>query len=167
MLTLHASTHFVLGNLCRAEREFEAAQQQYSKAQSVWLDCGQMKTHPFNGACLYKLGCVAFDIGDKDTALSVPNRSSLFISSLTTDHIHRKHLQEALVIAQLYQPVLSADHAPVLFKLSEVSESKGGARREDERMRNEARSLLSASSHLVTSELADEENAYDDMVYIL
>lgn len=71
MQKLDTSTHFVLGNLRRAENKFEGAQQEYSKAQSVWLDCGQMRTHQFNSACLYKLGCVAFDRGDKDMAMSV------------------------------------------------------------------------------------------------
>jgi hypothetical protein len=71
------------------------------------------------------------------------------------------------VIAQLHQRVLSGDYARVLYKLSEASKGKGGASREYERMRTEARSLLSARSHLATYELADDEKAYDEMVYIL
>lgn len=49
----------MLGNLHRTEGNLDDAQQAYKAAQTIWLERGQMKTHHFNGACLYKLGCVA------------------------------------------------------------------------------------------------------------
>lgn len=142
-----AYTHFVLGNLRRAGMDFDTARQEYSKAQAVWLDCGSMKTHHFNGACLYKLGCVAFDLGDNELAL--------------------KRLQEALIIAQLHQRILSGDYARVLFKLSQVSGNEGRAHWEDERRRNKARSLRSATGHGATNDSPEDEKSYDEMVYIL
>lgn len=68
-LTSLASTYFVLGNLSRAEGDLARSQQEYSRAQQVWLEKGQMRTHHFNGACMYKLGCVAFDRGDTESAM--------------------------------------------------------------------------------------------------
>lgn len=71
------------------------------------------------------------------------------------------------MIAKPHQRFLSGDYARVLFKLSEVSQGQGEARWEYERIRTEARSLLSTRSRLATHELVDDEKAYDKMVYIL
>lgn len=67
--THNSSTHFVLGNVNRAEKNFNDAGKEYRTAQRVWLAKGQMRARHFNGACIYKLGCVAFDQEDTESAM--------------------------------------------------------------------------------------------------
>ena len=43
-------------------------------AKDVWLSCGGYVTHHFNGACEYKLGCVAADMEDYALAMYVINQ---------------------------------------------------------------------------------------------
>jgi hypothetical protein len=66
---LHSSTLFVLGNLERGKKDFAAARAAYTRAQGVWISGAKIKTHHFSGACMYKLGCVADDLGNEDEAM--------------------------------------------------------------------------------------------------
>lgn len=47
------------------------ARKQFSMAQNVWIERGQLRTHHFNGACVYKLGCIALELEDIDAAMFV------------------------------------------------------------------------------------------------
>jgi hypothetical protein len=72
--TCFHSTLFVQATLKRQTGNFEAAIHDLTIAQSIWLSAGKKdaqgnwtmsggkQLHHFNAACLYKLGCVAFDI---------------------------------------------------------------------------------------------------------
>jgi hypothetical protein len=68
LLTGTLSTLFSLGCLERRQQHLIDAQNMYENAQEVWLKGGKMKTHHFNGACTYKLGCMAYELGDPDKA---------------------------------------------------------------------------------------------------
>lgn len=143
-----AYTYFVRGNIGRAEGDFARAQEEYTQAHRVWLEKGLVRTHHFNGACLYKLGCVAFDQDDSVSAI--------------------KHLQESLVIAKLHQNVLVADYARVLRKLSVVLRRQPGHEAEAEAWREEAEAI--ARVRLGVQEgacIANDEQTYDELVYIL
>ncbi|KAJ6780996.1 hypothetical protein PWT90_09037 [Aphanocladium album] len=143
-----AYTYFVRGNIGRAEGDFARAREEYTHAQRVWLDKGLILTHHFNGACLYKLGCVAFDQDDSVSAI--------------------KHLRESLVIAKLHQNVLVGDYARVLHKLSVIMRRQPGHEEEADAWREEAEALARVSLGLQEGAcVADDEQTYDKLVYIL
>ncbi|OAA57162.1 Tetratricopeptide-like helical [Cordyceps fumosorosea ARSEF 2679] len=58
---MRAYEHFRLGNLARRVEEFEKAHEEYANARQLWRHGTRLDTHHFHGACLYKLGCVACD----------------------------------------------------------------------------------------------------------
>ena len=39
------------------------------EAQNLWLKGDQMRSDPFNGACMYRLGCTALDRGQLEAAV--------------------------------------------------------------------------------------------------
>ncbi len=61
----------MVGNLERSEGNFEKAREVFKEAQILWLERGNTLTHLFDGACLFKLGCVAYDLGDKEAVMFV------------------------------------------------------------------------------------------------
>ena len=63
------STHFALGNLDRHDRKYEAAEAHFMEAQNAWLKGDQLRTAPFNAACMYRLGCAALDQGKLEAAV--------------------------------------------------------------------------------------------------
>jgi hypothetical protein len=63
------SAHFGLGNVERHDRNYEKAEAHFMEAQNVWLKGDQMRSAPFYGACLYRLGCVALDKGSVEAAV--------------------------------------------------------------------------------------------------
>ena len=56
-------------NLYRKEAAAEMAKEEFLNAQNAWLKSSQLVTHHFNGACEYKLGCVAVDQREYKIAL--------------------------------------------------------------------------------------------------
>ncbi|KAM7186416.1 hypothetical protein V8F33_011809 [Rhypophila sp. PSN 637] len=64
-----AYTLFVKGTLYRRSEDHQAAEEAYCEAQKAWLQGGNLQTHHFNGACMYKLGCVADDVGESEKAM--------------------------------------------------------------------------------------------------
>ncbi|KAK4206659.1 hypothetical protein QBC37DRAFT_476860 [Rhypophila decipiens] len=175
-----AYTFFVLGTLSRRSKEYPTAAQAYYKAQKMWLQGGNrdLQTHHFNGACMYKLGCVADDLGESEIAI--------------------RHLHKALVVAKLKKADMAGDYARVVFKLSRVLEKMPGYEKEaadlaaealfirmarsltvsgdegqDQPPSDSSLGLLTASSQdsgtglEERSSSIDEEKPYDDMVYIM
>lgn len=57
--------HFVLGTIDRHERQFDAAESQFMTSQIL----DNMRSHPVNGACVYRLGCIALDKGKIGAAM--------------------------------------------------------------------------------------------------
>lgn len=48
---------------------FEAAEAHFMEAQNLWLKGDQLRTDPFNAACVYRLGCVALEQGKVEAAV--------------------------------------------------------------------------------------------------
>ncbi|KAM3514475.1 hypothetical protein MY11210_001919 [Beauveria gryllotalpidicola] len=142
------STYFVRGNVSRAERNLDGAQDEFLHAQQVWLKGGQMANHHFIGACLYKLGCVALDAGDVELSI--------------------RNLEKSLEIATLYRDVLQGDYARVLYKLSVALSSDGFDDGEAERRIREAEAIARTCLGLKeNAAFVNEERTYDGLVYIL
>ncbi|KAM7219457.1 hypothetical protein V8F06_005191 [Rhypophila decipiens] len=167
-------------NIGRRSKEYPTAAQAYYKAQKMWLQGGNrdLQTPHFNGACMYKLGCVADDLGESEIAI--------------------RHLHKALVVAKLKKADMAGDYARVVFKLSRVLEKQPGYEKEaadlaaealfirmarsltvsgdegqDQPPPDSSLGLLTASSQESGTGLEersssiDEEKPYDDMVYIM
>ncbi|KAH8710019.1 hypothetical protein GQ44DRAFT_752583 [Phaeosphaeriaceae sp. PMI808] len=131
-----AYTQFALACLHHKERNLGQA-----RSRSI-------TTHRFNGACMFKLGCVAFELGEKEEAI--------------------KYLRESLVVAQLHKVVMRGDYARVLHKLSEVLAEESHAQIEALAFEEEAAQMLSRRKEQYQSALtvgAGED--YDNLVYIL
>ncbi|RSL45339.1 hypothetical protein CEP54_014315 [Fusarium duplospermum] len=163
-----AFTLFVQGTLERRQGNLEASKEAYTEAQQVWILGGKLKTHHFNGACMYKLGCISMDLGDKDKAM--------------------EHLRAALVVAKLKEEVMAGDYARVLHKLSVLLNTLVGSEVESAEMAAKALRIQremtrdnsinfkeegrGARSALAT-EMGDlglddsDEKRYDELVYIL
>jgi hypothetical protein len=39
------------------------------EAQNLWRKGDQLRSDPFNGACMYRLGCTALDRGELEAAM--------------------------------------------------------------------------------------------------
>ncbi len=63
------STHFALGTVDRVERKYEPAEAHFMEALNLWVNGNQMRSDPFNGACMYRLGCIALDRGQLEAAM--------------------------------------------------------------------------------------------------
>lgn len=63
------STHFALGTLDRHDRNLGSAEAHFMEAQNLWLKGDQLRTDPFNAACMYRMGCVALDQGKLEAAV--------------------------------------------------------------------------------------------------
>jgi hypothetical protein len=55
--------------LDRLARNFDAAESHYMEAQNKWLTGENLRSDPFNGAIMHRLGCVALDQGKVETAM--------------------------------------------------------------------------------------------------
>ena len=61
---------YALGTLERRERNFESAEALFMEAQNKWLGYGgSIRTDPFNGAMMYKIGCTTLDQGKVEAAV--------------------------------------------------------------------------------------------------
>lgn len=65
------STHFALGTLDRHDRMYDSAE-----AQNLWTKGDQLRTDPFNAACMYRMGCVALDQFKVEAAVCVKPTSN-------------------------------------------------------------------------------------------
>ncbi len=65
------SVHYALGNVDRSDGEYDAAESHFMEAQNLWLKGDQMRSDPFNGSCMYRLGCVALNKGSVEAAVYV------------------------------------------------------------------------------------------------
>ncbi len=77
---------------------------------------------------------------------------------------HSKHLRDAMEITQMRKHTMIAEHARVLFKLSEALEQDPRSGEEARRMREDAELLLQqCAPHAVNTGL---ESTYDTLILI-
>ncbi|KUJ22180.1 uncharacterized protein LY89DRAFT_778484 [Mollisia scopiformis] len=136
--------HFGLGLVDRHNIDFESAGTHFLEAQNLWLKGDQMRTNPFNAGCMYHLGCVALDRGKVESAV--------------------RHLRDALTITQMRTHIMMAEHARVLFKLSEALEQEPRHGEEAQLMREEAERLLRLRSPNEVN--PGSECTYDSLILI-
>ncbi|KAI0872529.1 hypothetical protein GGS24DRAFT_467087 [Hypoxylon argillaceum] len=143
-----AYTRFVVASVFRAEGKLMEARSEYIAAQESFLHGGKLQTHHFNAACMYKIGCVALQQGDRDEACS--------------------QLGKALVVAKLHSVVMVGAYARILYKLSEVIRFDPMRRFEADEKLDEAETILSTQRGILgyTDNMSGEE-AYDSLVYVL
>ncbi|KAF2259245.1 NB-ARC and TPR domain protein [Lojkania enalia] len=115
-------THFGLGTVERRDMNFESAEAHFMEAQNLWLKGNQMRSDPFNAACMYRLGCTSLDQGHIEAAV--------------------KHLRDALVVTEMRKHNMVAEHMRCLFKLSEALEQEPREVDEARRLREDAEYLL-------------------------
>ncbi|KAI1131412.1 hypothetical protein F5Y10DRAFT_286779 [Nemania abortiva] len=139
-----ALVHFSLGNIERYDRNYEAAEAHYMKAQNLWLEGGKMRSDPFSASCMYRLGCTALDRGTVEAAI--------------------KHLRDALVVTEMRKANMVAEHARVLFKLSKALEQNPRNKEEARRKRDEAEHLLNLPDP--NADNPGEDSIYDSLVCI-
>ncbi|PVH86783.1 NB-ARC and TPR domain protein [Cadophora sp. DSE1049] len=139
-----AGAHFGLGLVDRHNIDFESAETHFLEAQNLWLKGDQMRTNPFNAGCMYRLGCVAMDRGKVESAV--------------------RYLRDALTITQMRPHITMAEHARVLFKLSEALEQEPRHREEAQLMREEAERLLRLRSPNAVN--PGSECTYDSLILI-
>ncbi|KAK0100616.1 hypothetical protein ONS95_007071 [Cadophora gregata] len=103
-----------------------------------------MRTHPFNAGCLYRLGCVALDCGKVESAV--------------------RYLRDALAITQMRTHLMMAEHARVLFKLSEALEQELRHEEEAQALLEEAERLLRLRNPNAGN--PGSEGTYDSLILI-
>ncbi|KAK0110117.1 hypothetical protein ONS95_002772 [Cadophora gregata] len=140
-----AYTHFNLGTVDRHEHQMESAEAHFMEAQNLWGKGDQLRTDPFNAACMYRLGCVSLDQGKLEAAV--------------------KHLKDAMLITEMRKHNMVAEHARTIFKLSEALEQEPREVAEASRLRQEAERLLRLREP--TAKEPGKEGTYDSMVNIL
>ncbi|KAL9044436.1 MAG: hypothetical protein Q9214_002424, partial [Letrouitia sp. 1 TL-2023] len=117
-----AYTYFALGTIDRFDQKLESAEAHFMQAQNLWVKGDQLRTHPFNAACMYKMGCMTLDQGKLEAAV--------------------KHLRDAMALTSMRKTTLLAEHARCVFKLSEALEQEPRDEKEASRLREEAERLL-------------------------
>jgi len=140
-----AYTHFALGSVERIDRNFDSAEAHFMEAQNLWLKGDQLRTDPFNAACMYRLGCTALDQGKLEAAV--------------------KHLRDAMVVTEMRKSNMIAEHVRCMFKLSEALEQEPRGEQEATRLREEAERLL--RYRLPDTKEPGLERTYDTLVNIL
>ncbi|OTA54814.1 Tetratricopeptide-like helical [Hypoxylon sp. EC38] len=139
-----AYTHFGLGTVDRYDRNYEQAECDFIEAQNLWLKGDQMRSSPFNGACMYRLGCTALDRGQLEAAI--------------------KHFRDALVVTEMHKSSMVPEYTRCLFKLSEALEQDLRSGAEARRMRDEAERLL--LRRVPNAGDPGKESTYDNLVCI-
>ncbi|TVY82554.1 hypothetical protein LSUE1_G002863 [Lachnellula suecica] len=140
-----AYTHFSLGTIDRHNRKLDSAEAHFMEAQNLWGKGDQLRTDPFNAACMYRLGCTALDQGKVEAAV--------------------KHLKDAMVLTEMRKASMVAEHARTIFKLAEALEQEPREAKEAARLRQEAEHLLYLRDP--NSKNSGVEHAYDSLVNIL
>ncbi|KAI0099689.1 Tetratricopeptide-like helical [Nemania sp. FL0031] len=140
-----AYTHFAVGTIDRHGRNFEAAEAHFMEAQNSWLEGNQLRTDPFNAACMYRLGCNALDQGKLEAAV--------------------KHLQDARYITEMRKDQMVAEHMRCLFKLSEALEQEPRGEGQARRLRETAEQLL--RQRVPQADFPGLAATYDQLVNIL
>ncbi|KAG8161020.1 hypothetical protein KVR01_009284 [Diaporthe batatas] len=140
-----AYTHFALGTLDRRDRLYDSAEAHFMEAQNLWTKGDQLRTDPFNAACMYKMGCVALDQFKVEAAV--------------------KHLRDAKVVTDMRKGNMVAEHARCIFKLSEALQQEPRGEVEAAMLHEEAERLLRARNPMATGPAS--EATYDDLVNIL
>ncbi|KAI1408047.1 hypothetical protein F5Y13DRAFT_205132 [Hypoxylon sp. FL1857] len=140
-----AYTHFGLGTVERHDRNYEQAESHFMEAQNLWLKGDQMRSDPFNGACMYRLGCTALDRGQLEAAI--------------------KHLRDAIVVTEMRKGNMVPEYTRCLFKLSEALEQEPRGSAEARRIREEAERLLLQRAPNAGN--PGKQSTYENLVCIL
>jgi hypothetical protein len=61
--------HFTLGTIDRHDRDYDAAEAHFMEAQNLGLKGDQLRSDPFNAACMFRMGCTALDQGKIEAAV--------------------------------------------------------------------------------------------------
>lgn len=139
-----AYANFYRGTLDRRARLWDAAEACFMAALNLWLKGDEMRSHPFNGACLHRLGCVALEQGRVDAAV--------------------RHLRDALTVTSMHKESMVAEHARSVFKLAEALEQEPREKAEAERLRDEAERLLRVREPKVKE--SGLERTYDELISV-
>ncbi|KAF1844988.1 Tetratricopeptide-like helical [Cucurbitaria berberidis CBS 394.84] len=143
-----AYTRFTLGTISFKERNFETAQDHLEHAAHLWMKKGDLQTHPFNAACMYRLAGTELIQGNYERAID--------------------HLRQASTIISMQEPALIAERARCLFGLSKALHRQQGDQHplpEVLKFRHEAELLLRSRDPNV--EDLHLESTYDSLVNIL
>ncbi|KAI1313744.1 NB-ARC and TPR domain protein [Xylaria venustula] len=138
-----AYTNYSLGTVDRANGDFKSAETRFTAAYNKWISGDNLRSDPFCGACIYRMGCVALDQGNVETAI--------------------KHLREASIITERHKARMPAEHARSLYKLSKAL-ARDSRTEESAKLREESTRLLLSRSPLAKD--SDCEKTFDDLVFI-
>ncbi|KAI9668929.1 MAG: hypothetical protein M1829_005241 [Trizodia sp. TS-e1964] len=139
-----AYANYSLGTVDRADGDFRSAERHFTEAYNNWISGDNLRSDPFCGACVYRMGCAALDQGKVQTAI--------------------KHLREASFITERHKVRMPAEHARTLFKLSEALLKEMRGKDEAADLRKESMRLL--LSRAPQAKHIDSEKTYDDLVFI-
>ncbi|KAF1961988.1 hypothetical protein CC80DRAFT_522601 [Byssothecium circinans] len=136
---------FALVTLQRRDKKLEAAEANAHEAQNLWLKGDQSRLHPFNGACMYKIGVLSLDQGKVEAAI--------------------KHIRDSIEITKHHTKTMPVEHARNLFKLSEgLLQDSNGNEDEAEDLRDQAEIYLKRRDPDATE--FGTEQAYDKYIPI-
>ncbi|KAI0384927.1 hypothetical protein F5Y04DRAFT_276993 [Hypomontagnella monticulosa] len=138
-----ADGYFGLATLERRQKKFESAEAHYMDAQNVWLKGDQTRLHPFNGACMYKIGVCCLDQGKVEAAI--------------------KHIHDSMKVTKFHRSSMPIEHARNLFKLSEALLQDDQADKSAE-ARDEAEVVF--KTRKPDAVRCDTESSYDDLIPI-
>ncbi|KAK4141224.1 Tetratricopeptide-like helical [Dichotomopilus funicola] len=139
-----ACTHFAPGTVDRVEHKDEPTEAHFMEAPNLRANGDQLRSSPFNGACMYRLGCIALDRGQLEAAI--------------------KHLRDALAVTEKRKHNMVAEHMRCLFKLSEALEQEPQHVEEASRLRDEAERLLRQRAPNAGD--PGKESTYDNLIAI-
>lgn len=119
---------------------------------SVLLSCIDWVVQPLQKACS-KMQCKSLDR---------PQERLISLGSLTNNR--SKYLREALTVTEKRKHILVAEHARVLFKLSEALEQESGGGDQAREKREEAEGLI--RKRFPNAGDLTKESTYDDLIFI-
>ncbi|KAK6000668.1 hypothetical protein QM012_003393 [Aureobasidium pullulans] len=142
-----AYAHFAYGVVQTFRENFVEAEILFTKARDGWLEGDQTRLHPFNGGCMYRLGCVALQCGKVDAAV--------------------KHIQDSIYVTEVHRDSMPIEHGRNLLVLSQALERMTGIGSDPSRvktLRHEAQLLLRGNYGEASS--ADHTDDYNKFIPI-
>ncbi|OQU99113.1 hypothetical protein CLAIMM_04795 [Cladophialophora immunda] len=93
----------------------------FEEARDVWTQHDHAPTHVFHGACVYKIGCTALDLGQNEESITA--------------------LEHAVVISGVQKHQLTSEYARSVFKLSMALRTRPTAQLEADSWKSEVERL--------------------------